>query len=63
MSPSKIDDLKRDLNQLTAPPGQNHPRRQTTVAEMPSIQDAYRAPAGSTYCGGSGARFPTRTSF
>lgn len=25
MSPSKIDDLKRDLNQLTVPPGQKHP--------------------------------------
>jgi hypothetical protein len=25
MSPSKIDDLKRDLNQLTAPRGQKHP--------------------------------------
>ena len=24
MSPSKIDDLKRDLNQLTGPRGQKH---------------------------------------
>jgi hypothetical protein len=63
MSPSKIDDLKRDLNQLTASEGRNTPRRPTTAVGMPSTRDTYRAPGGSMCCGESGVKFLRRTSF
>ena len=47
MSPSKIDDLKRDLDQLTDPQGQKGVvPANTTAEEKPSIRAKYRGLVG-----------------